>query len=58
MHGKQHYAHIILDRKKEFYYRGLDKYDDEPGFLIDTFRSFQDAYYTKYAKYVPLMIGS
>jgi len=48
---------IVLDRKKEFYYRGLSNYDTESGFLIDTFRSFQDAYYAKYAKYVPLLPG-
>jgi len=45
---------IVLDNKKELYYRGLSKYEDEPGFLIDTFRSFQDTYFAKYAKYVPL----
>lgn len=27
---------IILDDKKMFYYRGLDKYDEEKGYLIDT----------------------
>lgn len=46
---------IVLDRKKEFYYRGLSNYEKEPGFLIDTFRTFQDAYYAKYAKFVPLL---
>lgn len=44
---------IVLDEQKAHYYRGLAEYDEQPGFLRDTFRHFQDEYYTTYAKYVP-----
>jgi Fic family protein len=43
---------IVLDDEKAFYYRGLAAYDDEPGFLRDTFRHFQDSYAAAFAKYV------
>ena len=33
---------IILDEKKEFYYRGLKNWDDERGWLIDTCLDGQD----------------
>lgn len=45
---------IVLDSQKEFYYRGLKTYDDEPGFLRDTLRSFQDSYYERFSEYVPV----
>ena len=45
---------IVLDSHKEFYYRGLAEYDDEPGFLRETLRSFQDAYYERFAQLVPV----
>ena len=44
---------VVLDSQKEFYYRGLKCYDDEPGFLRDTFRSFQDAYAGRFSPFVP-----
>lgn len=44
---------IVLDSQKAFYYRGLAEYETEPGFLRETFRSFQDAYYERFAKFVP-----
>jgi len=34
---------IVLD-SKAFYYRGLSEYEQEPGFLRETFRSLQDDY--------------
>lgn len=45
---------IVLDSQKEFYYRGLKAYADEPGFLRDTLRSFQDSYYERFSEYVPV----
>jgi Fic family protein len=39
---------IVLDDDKHFYYRGLAKYSEEQGFLLDTCRSFQDKYYAAY----------
>ena len=44
---------VVLDREKAFYYQGLDRFTEEPGFLIDTFRHFQDVYYQKYRDLVP-----
>lgn len=44
---------VVLDTHKAFYYRGLAEYDTEPGFLRDTFRSFQDAYHSAYGPFVP-----
>lgn len=35
---------IIEDRKKYFYYRGLQEWDTEPGFLIDTCLDGQDTF--------------
>lgn len=35
---------VILDRDKIFYYRGLQKYPYEKGFLIGTFQMEQDLY--------------
>ncbi|MDR2973476.1 MAG: Fic family protein [Propionibacteriaceae bacterium] len=43
---------IILDKEKQFYYRGLTEYESEPGYLRDTFRHFQDSYYAAFAKFV------
>ncbi len=42
-----------LDDAKLSYYRGLRDYEDEPGFLRDTFRHFQDVYYERFAPFVP-----
>ncbi|MHA3725154.1 Fic family protein [Leucobacter sp. HY1910] len=44
---------IVLDEQKEFYYRGLKNYGEEPGFLRETLRSFQDRYHDRYAPFVP-----
>lgn len=41
---------MIDDSLKYFYYRGLDKYENEPGFLIDTCLSAQDKV-KKYLEY-------
>lgn len=46
---------VVLDSRKEFYYRGLREYEVQPGFLRDTLRSFQDAYYERFASLVPLV---
>ena len=46
---------VVLDSHKAFYYRGLARYQAEPGFLRDTLRSFQDDYYGRFAQYVPLV---
>jgi Fic family protein len=44
---------IVLDSEKFFYYRGLSEYPNEPGFLRDTFRSFQDRYHQEFRQYLP-----
>jgi Fic family protein len=43
---------IVLEDEKFYYYRGLAEYDSEPGYLRETFRNFQDRYYTQFAKYI------
>ncbi|MDR2379859.1 MAG: Fic family protein [Bifidobacteriaceae bacterium] len=43
---------IVLDSERFYYYRGLAEYARQPGFLRDTFRHFQDAYYVRFSKYV------
>ena len=45
---------IVLHSKKSFYYRGLANYKNEPGYLRDTFRSFQDQYFARFRDYIPL----
>ena len=35
---------IIEDRKKQYYYRGLKEYTNEPGFLVDTCYDGQDTF--------------
>lgn len=45
---------VVMDEQKEFYYRGLKQYPEEPGFLRSTLRSFQDQYYARYSEFVPL----
>lgn len=49
---------IVLDSEKSFYYRGLDRYETEPGFLRDTFRHFQDMYDARFGDYVPRPVDS
>ncbi|MDR1359036.1 MAG: Fic family protein [Coriobacteriales bacterium] len=39
---------IVLDDEKYYYYRGLQEYPTEKGFLLDTCRSFQDKYFATY----------
>ncbi len=43
---------IIEDKKKSFYYRGLSKYKEERGFLVDTCLSMQDKYKKRIRKYL------
>ena len=44
----------VLD-SKAFYYRGLSEYEQEPGFLRETFRSLQDDYYERFAGFVEIV---
>lgn len=44
---------IVADDKKQFYYRGLSNYEEEPGWLLDTCRSFQDDYQVRFLPLVP-----
>lgn len=44
---------VIFDDMKEFYYRGLKMYPEEPGWLIDTCLSGQDRYKAYCDKLVP-----
>lgn len=44
---------IVSDQDKGFYYRGLDLYDDEKGFLLDTFRASQDTYLANFIDFLP-----
>jgi Fic family protein len=44
---------IVLDDDKQFYYQGLSRYRETPGFLRDTFRHFQDRYWAEYRRYLP-----
>lgn len=44
---------VVLDEQKAFYYRGLQMFSEEPGFLIQTLRSFQDVYHQKFRDFVP-----
>jgi len=48
---------IVLDSTKAFYYRGLNEYEREPGFLRETFRSLQDDYYARFARFVEIVAG-
>lgn len=43
---------IIEDSKKSFYYRGLSKFKEEKGYLIDTCLSMQDIYKLSIKKYL------
>ena len=47
---------IVLD-SKAFYYRGLSEYEQEPGFLRETFRFLQDDYYERFARFVEIVAG-
>lgn len=44
---------IVADGKKQFYYRGLANYEGEPGWLLDTCRSFQDDFTARFLALVP-----
>ena len=48
---------IVLDSTKAFYYRGLSEYEQEPGFLRETFRFLQDDYYERFARFVEIVAG-
>lgn len=47
---------IIDNQHKNFYYRGLDQYDKEKGYLVDTCLSAQDKYKAFCVKLVPEFI--
>ena len=47
----------MLDSAKAFYCRGLSEYEQESGFLRETFRSLQDDYYARFAKFVEIVTG-
>ena len=44
---------IVSDDKKQFYYRSLSNYEEEPGWLLDICRSFQDDYKARFLPLVP-----
>ena len=44
---------IVSDDRKHFYYRGLANYEDEPGWLLDTCRAFQDDFAARFLPLVP-----
>ncbi|CVH76362.1 hypothetical protein BN3658_00680 [Coriobacteriaceae bacterium CHKCI002] len=44
---------VVRDDMKAYYYRGLSKYDEEPGWLLDTCRSFQDDFVARFLPLVP-----
>lgn len=44
---------VVRDDMKQFYYRGLANYEDEPGWLLDTCRTFQDDFASRYLPLVP-----
>ena len=44
---------IVRDDQKAFYYRGLDQYPEERGFLYETCAHFQDQYLDEFAHYLP-----
>ena len=44
---------IVPDDRKHFYYRGLANYEDEPGWLLDTCRAFQDDFAARFLPVVP-----
>ena len=48
---------IVLDSAKAFYYRGLSEYEQQPGFLREAFRSLQDDYYARFARFVEMTPG-
>lgn len=43
---------VVLDDQKAFYYRGLDRYEEQPGFLRDTLRAMQDSYHARFEQFV------
>lgn len=44
---------VVADNRKQFYYRGLARFEEEPGWLFDTCRSFQDDFEARYLPLVP-----
>lgn len=44
---------VVRDDQKQFYYRGLANYEEEPGWLLDTCRSFQDDFEAYFLPLVP-----
>ena len=47
---------IVADDRKHFYYRGLANYEDEPGWLLDTCRAFQDDFAARFLPLVPHLV--
>ena len=47
---------IVSDDRKHFYYRGLANYEDEPGWLLDTCRAFQDDFAARFLPLVPHLV--
>jgi hypothetical protein len=45
---------VVLDERNAFYYRGLSEYDNEPWFLRETVRSFQDNYFDRFKDFFQL----
>lgn len=48
---------VVLDHEKAFYYRGLAEFEQQPGFLLDTMRHFQDRYYARFKDFIPTVRG-
>ena len=44
---------VVRDDMKAYYYRGLSRYDEEPEWLLDTCRSFQDDFVARFLPLVP-----
>ena len=44
---------VVLDHEKAFYYRGLQEFEEQPGFLFDTLRHFQDRYFERFQQFIP-----
>ena len=47
---------IVPDDRKHFYYRGLANYEDEPGWLLDACRAFQDDFAARFLPLVPHLV--
>lgn len=43
---------VVNESERAFCYRGLAEYEDQPGFLRETFRHFQDDYMRRYRDFI------